>query len=257
MASRKLRFFTWLTRARRSARAHLNASTLLAPIVLVTGLVLPVQIASAYSIIETDLYQMGTLLCQTALDDGPSGLLGGTDHRSAVAAADIDEPAFCGCVGMAFVYSGPDQTSGIEQVGDEMSDFAALAATLRDSLDVCLDPGGFFYSSALLELDLGADDVITEDECAYGCQDGPIWEDEWDKLQCEYAIDGWVEHAGFDRARVQDWLDASGASAESLCTCVAGHMAEYAPISDGDVYWSHQSRAIAACQAAIWKRPLR
>ena len=177
---------------------------------------------------------------------------------SEASTAGINEAAFCGCVGTAFAYSGPGEAS---QMDDETTHVEVFAGILSGNLNICLDPDSFFYSSALLDLDLDDatntfEDVAEQDECADGCQDGPIWEDEWDKLQCEYAIDGWVEPTSFDRAFVQDWLDDSGVNAGSLCSCAAEHMAEFAPTSDGDLYWSRMNGSIDQCQMAIWKRPL-
>ncbi len=102
-------------------------------------------------------------------------------------------------------------------------------------------------------------------DCADGCQEGPVWEEEnWDKLQCEYAIDGWTEPGNFDRDFVQEWLDDSGISADSLCTCASLFMedsaedyaAEYAETEDPELYWSYLSLSIDQCQMAMWRRPL-
>ncbi len=262
MASQKVASISWFGWQRQSVDVGFGLLIYPALIVLMTSLVLPVQVAGADSIDEAELFRMGDRVCQMVIGDEGRDMLGGVDYRASMNAADIDEAAFCGCVGTAFVFSAEDQSSRMEAEGEETGSGSVFAEILTENLDACLEPDSFFYSVALSEsdFDLGvadnSDDASEQDECADGCQDGPVWADEWDNLQCQYVIDGGEGPAGFDRSYVEDWLNDSGVGVDSLCGCAARYMEDYEGANNDDLYWSQMVSVIDECQMSIWRRPL-
>lgn len=235
----------------------LRKTTAFSLVVLATTLILPAQAMSTIDGHQLDLQQLGNAVCQQILDDVTDGLFGGVDYDAAVKEAGLDRPKFCGCVGNAFAFSADDQAAALEDIEDETVYADMFAKIVTENLNLCLSPDHVFHAAGVFDSE--------EDECADGCQDGPVWEDEWDQLQCEYGIDGWTEPSGFDRAHVQDWIDDSGIDAQSLCTCAAmimkdqseDYLAEQAETNDPELYWSYMRGAIDQCQMAMWRRPLQ
>ena len=82
MNSQKAALLSRLVRRRHLADRRVGTLVKYSAIVLMVSLILPVQAATAERINETELYQMGNQVCQTALDDGPSEMLGGIDCRN-------------------------------------------------------------------------------------------------------------------------------------------------------------------------------
>lgn len=276
MASQNAAWFSPVFRTAYSLGAHLGRLMHLAAIILAASLIAPVQADEAGHKEQIKLFETGELICHQILNGATSDILGPQDYRSAVGDAEIGPATFCGCVGMNYIFSVVDISSRMEDAFSDTARIEIFATSVRDSFDTCLNTDSFLYAADFFESSYEAEPFFHEaaerfseslepGDCADGCQDGPVWEEEnWDKLQCEYAIDGWTEPGNFDRDFVQEWLDDSGISADSLCTCASllmedsaeDYAAEYAETEDPELYWSYLSLSIDQCQMAMWQRPL-
>lgn len=204
-----------------------------------------------------NIYEVGRGACEQVLDAEDGFLLGGTDYRAAMQEAGMDRYLFCRCVSSEFAVNEPLQSFRMALAGNDEESAEVFGEILAENLTSCLSPDNMYgWDSEPGEADVGYD------LCADGCQDGPIWADDSDRLHCEFAIDGTLTPSRFDLDETLAWIDRSGVDAESLCGCAAAVLEdradEYATeleASSGDteLYWEYMDQAVSECRMAIWR----
>lgn len=218
-------------------------------------LVLSVPAARAAGTAGDIMSQLGQRACHQVLDGGSRNILGRIDYRAAVEKAGIDRSMFCTCVGMVFEHNGPEQSARMENAGNEAARTKVFADILTENINTCLDPKSFLYEGDFYG------EALEPEECQDGCQDGPIWKEEADQLQCEFAIDGTLTPPVFQPEETLAWIRNSGISAKDLCGCAARVMEdkadEYAAErkENGDdpaTYWDYMDQSVSQCRMAMW-----
>jgi hypothetical protein len=209
------------------------------------------QPAQAADIEDDPNYRIGDEACTNMLDKP-----GFEIYAEAVGG---DPSTFCACVGTQFVENEPLQSFRIDMAVGERETTRVFAEILDENMSACFPQSD--DDDDVIDGDLvGAEGY--DENFADGYQDGPNWSAMPDQANCEFAIDGLLEPANFDRDYIGAWLVDSGLGAEDLCFCAAAVMEDHADefatefeaTRDPDLYWSYMSRSVDQCQTAMWKR---